>query len=347
MRQAEIGPHVLQAVMSALPSYSAQEIRVQQHADRVLGEVLEFWDGKIFPNGEERRGLSKSARVLLRQWNRLVDREGVVYRRVFRSDGGEEIFQILLPSSLRSEVLTLLHQEHGHQGIERTLELVRQRCYWPSMAAEVAQWCRDCERCQVAKDTQPAARSHMGHMLASRPNEILAIDFTVLEASRTGIENVLVMTDVFTKYTLAVPTRDQRAETVARVLVGEWFYRLGVPGRIHSDQGRNFESILVQQLCRLYNIKKSRTRLTILQVMANASDLIAPCIICCAPFLPQGRGIGLLVSRKWSITTTPPPTKPPVSPHIFLCLGRSHGFRWISCLEGFRTSFLATCMSGL
>ncbi len=259
VRQVEIGPHVLQAVMSALPSYSAQEIRVQQHADRVLGEVLEFWDGKIFPNGEERRGFSKSARVLLRQWNRLVDREGVVYRRVFRSDGGEEIFQILLPSSLRSEVLTLLHQEHGHQGIERTLELVRQRCYWPSMAAEVAQWCRDCERCQVAKDTQPAARSQMGHLLASRPNEILAIDFTVLEASRTGIENVLVMTDVFTKYTLAVPTRDQRAETVARVLVGEWFYRLGVPGRIHSDQGRNFESILVQHLCRLYNIKKSRT----------------------------------------------------------------------------------------
>lgn len=74
----------------------------------------------------------------------------------------------------------------------------------------------------------------MGHLLASRPNEILAIDFTVLEPSRTGIENVLVMTDVFTKYSMAVPTRDQRAETVVGVLVVEWFYKFGVPGQIHS-----------------------------------------------------------------------------------------------------------------
>jgi hypothetical protein len=96
-------------------------------------------------------------------------------------------------------------------------------------------------------------------LLASRPNEILAIDYTVLEPSSSGLENVLVMTDVFTKYTLAVPTRDQRAETVAQVLVVEWFCKFGVPGRIHSDQGRNFESSLIRQLCNLYKVEKSRT----------------------------------------------------------------------------------------
>lgn len=85
-----------------------------------------------------------------------------------------------------------------------------------------------------------------GHLLSSRPNEILAVDFTVLEPSSSGQENVLVMTDVFSKFTMAVPTRDQRAETVARVLVEEWFHKFGVPGRIHSDQGRNFESALIR-----------------------------------------------------------------------------------------------------
>uniref|UniRef100_A0AAV2IXS5 Uncharacterized protein n=1 Tax=Knipowitschia caucasica TaxID=637954 RepID=A0AAV2IXS5_KNICA len=39
------------------------------------------------------------------------------------------------------------------------------------------------------------------------------------------------MTDVFSKYTLAVPTRDQRASTVAQVLISEWFAKLGVPAR--------------------------------------------------------------------------------------------------------------------
>lgn len=85
------------------------------------------------------------------------------------------------------------------------------------------------------------------------------MDFTVLEPTHNGIENVLAMTDVVSKYTLAVPTCDQRAFTLAQVLVTEGFSQFGVPARIHSDQGRNFESLLIQQLCGLYGIMKSRT----------------------------------------------------------------------------------------
>ena len=35
--------------------------------------------------------------------------------------------------------------------------------------------------------------------------------------------------------------------------------RYGVPRRIRSDQGRNFESALIHELCELYNIKQSHT----------------------------------------------------------------------------------------
>lgn len=68
-----------------------------------------------------------------------------------------------------------------------------------------------------------------------------------------------MLTDVFSKYTLAIPTCDQCASTVAQMLVTEWFSKFGVPAHIHSDQGCNFESVLIQQLCGLYDIKKSRT----------------------------------------------------------------------------------------
>lgn len=67
------------------------------------------------------------------------------------------------------------------------------------------------------------------------------------------------MTDVFSKYTLAILTRDQRATTVAQVLVAEWFCKFSIPARIHSDQGRNFESVLIHQLCKLYGVEKSHT----------------------------------------------------------------------------------------
>ncbi|XP_056314361.1 retrovirus-related Pol polyprotein from transposon 412 [Danio aesculapii] len=245
--------------VTAFPCPSGSDMGARQVADPVIGEVLVFWRRKLLPTSEERKKLSRLAVILLRQWGRLVEMEGVLYRRVLRPDGGEEVLQVLLPALMKAEVLTQLHQQHGHQGVERTSQLVRQRCYWPGMFADIARWCQECERCQCAKGTPSAPSSYMGHLMASRPNEILALDFTLLEPSRSGLENVLVMTDIFTKYTLAIPTRDQRAETVAQVLVAEWFCKFGVPGRIHSDQGRNFESTLIRQLCGLYGVVKSHT----------------------------------------------------------------------------------------
>lgn len=249
---------VIQTAIAVFPC-STPDLCVLQQADPVIREILPFWIRKGYPNAEERKRLSRPALALLRQWDRLAEKNGLLYRQVFRPDGAEATFQLVLPHTLKNKVLTQVHQDHGHQGVERTLELLRQWCYWPGMSSEVAQWCQQCERCQVAKDMHPAARTFMGHLLASRPNEVLAVDYTVLEPAQSGLENVLVMTDVFSKYTLAVPTHDQRASTVAQVLVAEWFSKFGVPARIHSDQGRNFESSLIQQLFGLYGIEKSRT----------------------------------------------------------------------------------------
>lgn len=152
-----------------------------------------------------------------------MEKHGVLYRQVFRPNGAEPTLQLLLPAVLKEDVLTKVHQDHGHQGVEQTLALLRSRCYWPSMSADVLQWCQVCERCHAATDNQPPVQNPMGHLLASRPNEILAIDFTLLSPARNGMESVLVMTDIFSKYTLAIPTRDQHASTVVRVLVTEWF----------------------------------------------------------------------------------------------------------------------------
>lgn len=57
-------------------------------------------------------------------------------------------------------------------------------------------------------------------------------------------------------------SRDQRASTVAQMLVQHWFHRFGPPSRIHSDQGRNFESMVIQQLCKIYGLKKKNNSLS-------------------------------------------------------------------------------------
>ena len=74
-----------------------------------------------------------------------------------------------------------------------------------------------------------------------------------------GNKYVLVVGDYFTKWTEAYPMPDSEATTVARLLVNEFICRFGVPEQLLTDQGRNFESTLIEQICQLLGIRKMRT----------------------------------------------------------------------------------------
>ena len=67
------------------------------------------------------------------------------------------------------------------------------------------------------------------------------------------------MTDHFTRYAQAYITSNQKASTVAKTLWDQFFVHYGFPEKILSDQGRNFESKLLKELCTLAQIKKMRT----------------------------------------------------------------------------------------
>ena len=71
-----------------------------------------------------------------------------------------------------------------------------------------------CEHCNLAKMPYLKERTPMHSIVAREPLEVIAIDVTVLEPASSGIENVLVMKDVYSKFTIAVPTWNQTAQTV-------------------------------------------------------------------------------------------------------------------------------------
>ena len=167
--------------------------------------------------------------------------------------------QLLLPSSVRGELLKGIHDQCGHRGAERKELLVRERCWWLGLHQDVKQSVSECERCVVAKGPYLSVRTPMTSIQAQKPLEVLAMDLTQLEPASDGREKVLVLTDVFTKFTVAVPTQEQKANTMVKILVKEWFLMYGVPKTIHSDQGRSFEAETVQELCQMYGVKKSRS----------------------------------------------------------------------------------------
>ena len=67
--------------------------------------------------------------------------------------------------------------------------------------------------------------------------------------------NILTMMDYATRYPEAVPLKDIEAETVAEALVN-MFTRVGVPKEILNDQGSQFLSAVMKEMCRLLSLKQ-------------------------------------------------------------------------------------------
>ena len=77
--------------------------------------------------------------------------------------------------------------------------------------------------------------------------------------SDQGNKYVLIISDYFTRWTEAYPIPNQEAVTIAETLVKEYICRYGVPQYLHTDQGRNFESKLIKEVCELLGINETRT----------------------------------------------------------------------------------------
>ena len=80
-----------------------------------------------------------------------------------------------------------------------------------------------------------------------------------LPQTERGNHYILVIGDYFTRWKEAFAIKDMEAVMVAKCLVNEVICRFGVPGSLHMDQGKNFESALVKEICQLLGTKKTRT----------------------------------------------------------------------------------------
>ena len=242
---------------SSLPSMTNKDWKKQQHQDPDLKPLMKWVAEKQRPSNDVLTKYSDGTRLLVRQWDKLVLRDGVLYRKSKVSENNFR-FQLVLPSPYRDEALQGVHDDVGHPGVERTLDLARARFYWPRLQSMVQEKCATCERC-ILRKRQAVTAAPLVNIKTTSPMELMCMDFLSIEPDSRDTRNVLVVTDHFTRYAIAIPTRDQKATTVAKALWTNVFQHYGFPSRLHSDQGRDFESRVIQELCKLLEIKKSRT----------------------------------------------------------------------------------------
>ena len=76
---------------------------------------------------------------------------------------------------------------------------------------------------------------------------------------KDGKENIPGLTDAFTKFSQVLITSQQKAITIAKILVDKWFYLYGIPAHIHSNKGHTFDSEIMSHLYAIYGVEQSTT----------------------------------------------------------------------------------------
>ena len=184
---------------------------------------------------------------------------GVLCRK-FQGLSNTGYTQLVLPSSLRHSALQHLHNELGHLGLHKTMEAVKQRYYWPGYEGDIQKWIAECASCQQRNAPQPTAQAPLGTISSKHPFDKISWDIMgPLPLTTQGNKYVLVVTDLFSKWTEAFPLKTTDSETLATVLINEVICRYGMPSSLHSDQGANLTSNLISSLCQNLGIAQTRT----------------------------------------------------------------------------------------
>ena len=238
---------------------TAADWRKAQGEDPTISAVVKMMKRRTL---HHRRSSSRDVahlRTYLHQKSRLKLRNGVLYRKINTNDRPDRNnMQLCLPPAYWKEALEGCHDNVGHLGIDRTIDLLRDRFYWPFMMDDASTYVGSCQRCQKAKGRQQRAPLQPYH--ADAPMELVHMDYLTIEHGRTQQDvNILIITDHYSRFAQAIKTPSQTAIVTAQAAWDHYFSKYGFPDKIVTDQGTQFESHLFKDLCKVAKITKLRT----------------------------------------------------------------------------------------
>ena len=182
-------------------------------------------------------------------------RSGIVYR--LWCEDGRTAECVLVPEVLRDSLLMLAHDYSGHNGFRRTYNAMKRQYYWPGMRKDILRHCKKCHQCALQNQgTGEAGFDHFG--VPALPMEFICMDLVgpISPQTSKGNKYILTVIDMLTGYTIAVPITDKRTETVCKAYRDSVYCTFGGSSRILTDNGTEFKSKEMKQICEELDIKQ-------------------------------------------------------------------------------------------
>ena len=257
IRAVQKGPNV---DSESILQYTAEELRDFQLKDPDVHQLLLWKDAEIEPKDSDILLQSRAVKHFWLNKNLLTIRDGVLYYTWKQQD--EEKLLLVVPKDLKKEILQGCHDcvLAGHVGIGNTKEKIKRSYIWYGLTSDVEKYVKSCMVCSRNKKANRKAKGHLNSYHSGYPMERIHMDILgPFPKSLCGNQYILMVIDQFTKWVEAFPIPNQAAETIADVLVKEYFAKFGIPLSIHTDQGKNFDGSVMESICKKFNIHKTRT----------------------------------------------------------------------------------------
>lgn len=151
--------------------------------------------------------------------------------------------RLVVPGLARWKIMQMHHDEIGHVGLKRCLELIKNDYWFPKMTRFIQKYVSSCLHCAYGKGEYGRKEGKL-HPIEkpSLPMKMIHIDHLgPFCRTKKGYQYILVMTDSFSKFVIAEPTRTVNSIETIRVLK-KIFSLFGYPERVVSDHGKAFTS---------------------------------------------------------------------------------------------------------
>ena len=229
------------------PGMTSLEWSQAQLKDPAVCQIIQAIQNKTLDTLKIKQDMSSDLKAFLRIRKQFKLKQGILYRKSQVNNNDRARLQLVLPLSHRQKAMAGCHDQIGHLGQDRVLELLRDRCFGLGCKWMLHPTINSCPRCIRRKSQPDTAPLH--NIEATQPLELIHLDYLQIEPSKGNIENVLIVTDHFTRYAQAYPSKTQTALATAKLLWNNFIVHYGFPTKIISDQGHNFESELIANLC--------------------------------------------------------------------------------------------------
>ena len=163
---------------------------------------------------------------------------------------------------LETDRQKIIHEHHcsttgGRKGSTKIYERIRENFYSPNMREQILKFVKDCENCKLNKTVRVKTKLPMQIIdIPSEAFEKIEIDIVgPLPETELGNKYILTIQDSLTKFSDAIPLRSTESAAIASALAEQCLTLFGCPEFIHTHQGSNFTSRVMDNLCKIFKIK--------------------------------------------------------------------------------------------